>query len=142
MNKDKINILLVEDREEDAELTMMALRKDKFNGQVYWTKDGDEAINFLLEQPDPEIIKNLRLILLDVNIPKLNGLEVLKRIKNSHLRGIPVVMLTTSNHEKDVTTAYDNYVNSYLLKPVRFDQFQLFIERVRYYWTDLNVAHF
>lgn len=139
MTSNKSNILLVEDREEDAELTKLAIMNNGFSGKIHWVKDGEEALEFLLTPENKSAVNDLRLILLDLNLPKINGLEVLDKIKQSELKHIPIVMLTTSDEEKDIKAAYHSYANSYVLKPVSFDDFQKFVSSLGRYWTELNV---
>jgi two-component system response regulator len=139
--KKRIDILLVEDRMEDAELIKIALAKNNIRWYVYWLKDGKEALAFL-DGLNDEAMNNLRLILLDLNIPKIDGIKVLEKIKQSNLRHIPVVMLTTSKHENDLTLAYKNHVNSYILKPVNFDEFVDTISCIGNYWMELNTSKF
>ncbi len=133
-------ILLIEDRAEDAELTKLALTKLGFNGEFVWLKDGEEALNYLFGNDKTEALDTSRfkLILLDINLPKVNGLDVLKKIKESHLKAIPVIILTTSKESKDLKTAYDRYVNSYIVKPVNFDEFQEYVAKIGQYWINLN----
>jgi CheY-like chemotaxis protein len=134
-----VSILLVEDNQDHAELTLKAL--DSGN-QVVWVKDGEEALDYLQRRgrfatngtaPRPG------LILLDVNLPKVSGHEVLKRIKaDDGLRSIPVVMLTTSDRDEEVVASYRSGVNSFVTKPVRFSDFVERIKALKGYWVVTN----
>ena len=135
----KSTILLVEDRMEDAELARLAIERCGFTGELKWVKDGIEAMDFLEDRKNEAFAQNLIMILLDLNLPMMSGLEVLKRLKqDQQLRQIPIIMLTTSREEKDVKGAYSYYVNSYVVKPVAFEQFQTMIEKVYKYWAVYN----
>jgi two-component system, response regulator len=121
-----VEILLVEDNPQDAEITLRALKRANFANHVQWLEDGEEALAFLFsegpyaDQPQPRP----RVMLLDIKMPKVDGIEVLKRIKaDSRTRSIPVVMLTSSKEETDLVRSYDLGVNSYLVKPVDFQRF-------------------
>ncbi len=133
-----MKILLVEDRPEDAELARMALDSNGFDGIMDWVEDGEKAHQYLFENTRDH--DDLKLILLDINIPKIDGIEILKRLKQSTLKHIPVVMLTTSAHHNDLNDAYKNYVNSYIKKPVNFNEFEKTFETIYKYWIDLNVS--
>ncbi|MFY0600088.1 MAG: response regulator [Cyclobacteriaceae bacterium] len=135
-----MEILLVEDRPEDVELTKLALMANGFKGKFHHVEDGQEAIDFLFDENNLELAHNLNLILLDINLPKLSGFEVLKRIKNSSLKHVPVVMLSTSAEKKDVTEAYSNYANSYTVKPVGFSDFQQLMSTLSEYWVEHNIT--
>ena len=142
MRSTKIDILLVEDRKEDAELCIMALKKYNLANNYKWVKDGQEALDFLfcknkfVNRKDSEYPK---VILLDIKMPKVNGLEVLKQVKaNVNTKKIPIVMLTTSKDEQDLINAYNLGVNSYVLKPVGFDDFLKKIKELGFYWLLLN----
>ncbi len=138
---EKVDILLVEDNPTDAELTMRALRKGNLANQITWVKDGAEALEFIFRngayagRPD----QNPRLILLDLKLPKLDGIEVLKRIKaDDRTRPIPVVMVTSSQEGRDITESYNLGVNSYVVKPVEFEQFSETVARAGFYWMLVN----
>jgi CheY-like chemotaxis protein len=134
-----VSILLVEDNQDHAELTLKALAN---GNSVFWVKDGEEALDFLQRRgcfaakgaaPRPG------LILLDVNLPKVSGHEVLKRIKaDDGLRSIPVVMLTTSDRDEEVAASYRSGVNSFVTKPVRFSDFVERIKTLKGYWVVTN----
>lgn len=135
-------ILLVEDNDDDVELTLRAFEKSELNNQVIVTKDGKEALDYLFGQ-DKYASRNIKnqpnLILLDINLPKLSGLEVLKKIReNEATRFVPVVMLTTSDETQDVMTGYQLGSNSYIKKPVNFQVFSTVINDLGQYWLQTN----
>ena len=134
-------ILIAEDDEDDYLLTIEALKEAGVNTQVKWVKDGEELMDYLepigttINKSSPEFPS---LILLDLNMPRKDGREVLDEIKkNNTLRKIPVVVLTTSNAETDVNHAYDLGVNSYIQKPVRFNEFVEVIKVLSRYWFQI-----
>ena len=138
---EKVDILLVEDDPADAELTMRALRKGNLANHITWLKDGAEALEFIFRsgayagRPD----QNPRLILLDLKLPKVDGIEVLKQIKtDERTRVIPVVMVTSSAEGRDVTESYKLGVNSYVVKPVDFEQFSETVAKAGFYWMLMN----
>ena len=138
---EKVDILLVEDNPTDAELTMRALRKGNLANQITWVKDGAEALEFIFRsgayagRPD----QNPRLILLDLKLPKVDGIEVLRRIKaDEQTRTIPVVMVTSSQEGRDITESYKLGVNSYVVKPVEFDAFSDTVAKAGFYWMLVN----
>ena len=142
--KEKANfhILLVEDNPADEELALHALKKEKSHYQITVVRDGEEAVQCLFgdntasdNQPPP--VPDL--ILLDLKLPKISGLEILKKIKTDQLtRAIPVVVLTSSDQERDITTSYRLGANSYITKPVDFETFSSTIQRIARYWLSLN----
>ena len=130
-------ILLVEDNPDHAELTMEVLAALQVHHEVKWVKDGVEAIDFLLEN-DSGIHPTL--ILLDLNMPKMGGLDVLRRVRSEEsTKNIPVVILTTSKEESDVIESYNLGANSYIVKPVNYKQFTLAVEQLGLYWLKLNI---
>jgi len=138
---ENVDILLVEDTASDAELAMRALRKGKLANGITWVKDGAEALEFIFRdgayagRPD----HNPRLILLDLKLPKVDGIEVLKRIKaDERTRMIPVVMVTSSAEGRDITESYKLGVNSYVVKPVEFEQFSETVAQAGFYWMLVN----
>ena len=140
MKNEKADILLVEDRMEDAYLTEYSLNDAGFTS-LHWVQDGDEAIDYLLCRNDfasrPDV--HPKLILLDLKMPKVSGLEVLDFIKNDEkLKSIPVVMLTTSSEEIDKISAYNSHANSYIVKPVDSDKFKRVVSQLGEYWLKLN----
>lgn len=136
-------ILLVEDNPDHAQLTLRALRDGNMLNEVLWVKDGQEALDYLGRQGTyADALKAPRpgLILLDIMLPKLDGHEVLRRIKGDpELRSIPVVMLTTSAREDEVAEAYRCGANSFVSKPVRFGEFVERVKSVKLYWMLTNV---
>nr|WP_315257677.1 response regulator [uncultured Flavobacterium sp.] len=128
-------ILLIEDNEGDIFLIKEALRETNFQGNIIEIKDGEAAIAFFLKKKANQEPLSISLVLLDVNLPKKNGHEVLKFIKNTDaLKHIPVVMLTTSSSKSDIKKAYKNYVNSYITKPSDTEDFQEIIAKIQNYW--------
>ncbi len=142
MTAQKPKILLVEDEQAHADLIMIAMEQHELGNDVIHVKDGEEALDFLFRQgkyskQGCEDVPNL--ILLDLRLPKVDGLEVLTRIKSDdELKKIPVVILTTSASEKDLFNAYENNVNSYLVKPVDYKKFRKMLETLGYYWLGYN----
>jgi two-component system, response regulator len=142
MNADPVDILLVEDNPNDAELALYALEKHKLTNRIDIVRDGAEALDYLFRTGTyaPRISDRLpQLILLDLKLPKIDGIEVLRKIKSDErTKSIPVVMLTTSREESDIVESYRLGVNSYIVKPVDFSQFTKAIEEVGFYWLVLN----
>ena len=133
-----IEILMVEDSPTDADLTREAFRESKLLINLSLVTDGQEAMAFLHRQHKYTNAPRPDLILLDLNLPKMNGHEVLNEIKNdSHLRTIPVVVLTTSQDENDIVDAYSHYANSYVTKPVDFDQFLNVVATIEDFWLTI-----
>lgn len=134
-------ILLVEDNPMDLDLTLRAFTKKKFSNQVHVARDGEEALAFMPRWEAGEALPAV--ILLDINLPKVNGLEVLRQLKaHERFRRIPVVVLTSSREDKDLKTAYDLGVNSYIEKPVSFSKFMEVAEQIELYWCVLNERPF
>lgn len=130
-------ILLVEDNPMDLDLTLRAFSKKKFSNQVHVARDGEEALAFIHRWDSGETVPAV--ILLDINLPKVNGLEVLRQLKGHPVyRRIPVVVLTSSREDRDLMTAYDLGVNSYIEKPVSFSKFMEVAEQIELYWCVLN----
>jgi two-component system response regulator len=139
MNKNYI--LLIEDNEDDIELTKLAFNKNKFANQIKVITDGEEALNFVLRKDSTEMdeMGKPTLILLDINLPKVNGLEILEHIKKDpHVRTIPVVMLTTSKQDEDVVQSYELGANSYVRKPINFQEFVDVVNNLGIYWLAVN----
>lgn len=133
----RFNILLVEDNQGDVLLTQEAFEESGDNCQLFVVNDGQEAINFLERIPPYAHVDSPKLILLDINLPKINGHEVLRYIKsNSNLKHIPVIMLTTSSSEKDISACYSNYANCYITKPNDVADFFKIIENVNNFWLN------
>ncbi len=142
MNGDYLKIVLVEDNDDHAELVMRNLEANHVANKIIRFGDGESALNFLFQRGEFENNSTAfkpNLILLDLRLPKIDGLEVLKQIKSSDLlRMIPVVILTSSEAEKDIAKAYSNYVNSYLVKPLDFDKFTKMMRELGFYWLAWN----
>lgn len=142
MSLDEIEILLVEDNPTDAELTMRALKRKNLVNKLVWVKDGAEALDFLFAQGEfsdrnPEELP--KLILLDLRMPKVDGLEVLQKIKaDDKMKKIPVVVLTSSKEDRDIVESYKLGVNSYVSKPVEFDEFIDAVSTMGFYWILIN----
>jgi len=136
-------ILLAEDDLGDQELTKRALEEGKVENELYIVKDGEEALDYLFRRgryTDPETSPRPDLFLLDLNMPKLDGRQVLEQIRSIHeLRNIRVVVLTTSRQEEDITRSYDLGVHSYITKPVDLDQFFNVIRTLEEYWFQIVV---
>jgi len=131
----EIQILLVEDNEGDILLTMEAFKEMKIKNTVTVVKDGVEAIDFLKKRSEAEGQTLPDLILLDINMPKLNGIEVLEFIKKDEkFRKIPVVMLTTSSSQADISACYDKFANCYITKPLDFGKFMDVVEAIESFW--------
>ena len=137
-------ILLVEDNRDDEELTIRALRKGNILNEIVVARDGAEALDFLAGEGNYKgrDLKNLpQVVLLDLKLPKVNGLEVLKKIReNKATQKLPVVMLTSSREESDILQSYTSGVNSYICKPVDMAQFTTAIQQLGMYWLVLNEA--
>jgi len=144
MKNSVVEILLVEDNQDDEELALRALKKNHLSNSIEVARDGEEALRFLFGEDgiDTSVLhKQPRLILLDLKLPKVDGLEVLKQIKQHPSgREIPVVILTTSAQEPDMKRAYELGVNSYLIKPVDFEHFVEIVRKLGFYWLLLNQA--
>lgn len=136
------DILLVEDNPTDAELTIRALRKNNLANKLHWVKDGAEALDYIFargsySERDPNNLP--KLILLDLRMPKVDGLEVLQEIKrNESTSRIPVVVLTSSKEDRDIVESYKLGVNSYVSKPVEFDEFINAVSTLGFYWMIIN----
>jgi CheY-like chemotaxis protein len=140
-NSSPVEIVLVEDNEEDAELALRALRKIRVANQIVVLRDGAQALDFFFpdEAAGPAPPLRPKLVLLDVKLPKVDGLEVLRRLKSDEdMRRVPVVMLTSSRQESDLLASYRLGVNSYIVKPVEFDSFIKAVSDVGLYWMLLN----
>jgi len=139
-----VKILLVEDNPDHVMITKKALKEAKVINEVYTVSDGQEAIDFLHHQgqyQDPTTSPRPGLILLDINMPGLSGIEVLKKVKvDAELKRIPVVMLTVSKRDEDLVKSYDSGCNSFIQKPVEFDRFVEIVKEIGLYWGLLNVV--
>jgi CheY-like chemotaxis protein len=138
----EVEILLVEDNPDDAEITLRALGKHKVANRIIHVRDGTEALDFLYargEYASRRGASRPRLVLLDLKLPKVGGLEVLKSIKSDpELKIVPVVVLTSSSEERDLVESYQLGANSYLVKPIDFDKFGEAMREVGMYWLLLN----
>ncbi len=142
MDNQEVEILIVEDNPNDAELTLRALRKQNLANNVVHLHDGAEALDFLFGKGKygSRMINNVpKVILLDLKMPKINGLEVLQKIKEDPLtKSIPVVILTSSAEDPDIRKAYDLGANSYIVKPVEFNKFSKTVADLGLYWMVIN----
>ena len=140
--KQEIDILLVEDNSSDAEMTIRALTKSNLANKLLHLKDGEEALNFIFSEElfsGQGINDKVRVILLDLKMPKVDGIEVLTRIKSDpRTKHIPVVVLTSSREDPDIKRCYQLGVNSYVVKPVEFDDFHKVISGLGLYWMIVN----
>ncbi|MBI5429033.1 MAG: response regulator [Nitrosomonadales bacterium] len=139
---EEVEILLVEDNPTDAELCIRALKKNNLANKLVWVKDGAEALDFIfatgtfVRRP---VGSGPKVILLDLHLPKVSGMEVLRRVKSDeHTRTIPVVVLTSSKEDRDVAESYQLGVNSYISKPVEFDEFAKTVSELGLYWLLVN----
>ena len=133
-----IEILLIEDNPGDARLATEALREAKVHNNLHWVADGEEAISFLRRQGDRAEAPRPDLILLDLNLPRRDGRQVLEEIKaDPTLRRIPVVVLTTSQAEEDILKAYNLNANCYITKPVDLDQFMKVVKTIEDFWLTI-----
>lgn len=144
MTDRQIEILLVEDNRDDVELTLHALRKENLANHIHIARDGEEALDFLFcsgAHAGRSFDRPPRLVLLDLKLPKVDGMEVLRRLKaDARTRTIPVVILTSSKEERDLVQGYGLGANSYIQKPVDFDQFRNTVKSVGLYWLLINQA--
>ena len=142
MNSNEVEILLVEDNAADEELAIHALRTNNLANQIHVAHDGEEALDYLFcrgEHNHRGFDKPPRLVLLDLKLPKMDGLEVLRQIKNdARTKAIPVVIMTSSREERDMINGYQLGVNSYIQKPVDFTQFREIIKQLGLYWLVVN----
>ncbi|MDP4266713.1 MAG: response regulator [Bacteroidota bacterium] len=138
MQKEQINpvlILLIEDNAGDARLSMEAMKESKLNNQVFWVKDGIEAMEYLRKQGKYKNAIRPDLILLDLNLPGKDGKEILEEIKNdSDLKRIPVVILTISKSEEDIFKSYNLHANCYITKPIDFNEFMDVVKSIENFW--------
>ncbi|OGS17844.1 MAG: two-component system response regulator [Elusimicrobia bacterium RIFOXYA2_FULL_40_6] len=137
----EIEILLVEDNPNDAELAIRSLKKQNLANNLVWLKDGAEALDFLFSQGNyaGRVDNKPKIILLDLRLPKVDGLEVLKKIKSDEkTKTIPVIVLTSSNQDRDIVESYKLGVNSYVSKPVEFDEFAKMVSQLGLYWLVVN----
>ena len=137
-------ILLVEDNPRDAELTILALERSRITGEIVLARDGAEALNILLSEPSAsgETWKAMpRLVLLDLKLPKIDGIEVLEKIRSDQRTAmLPVVVLTSSDEERDIIACYERRANSYIRKSVDFTAFNDAVQQIGKYWLTLNIT--
>lgn len=142
MKGECVNILLVEDNEDHAELVRRSFEQHRIANVIHHVMDGEAALDFLFRRgggPNSEKPSRPHVVLLDLRLPKVDGLEVLRAIRSSdELRTLPVVVLTTSQAEQDVARAYGEHVNSYLVKPIDFAGFTQMMEDLGFYWLGWN----
>lgn len=142
MNRNEIDILLVDDSRDDIDLTLHALRDENLANRVFVARDGEEALDFLFctgPHTDRTFDHPPKLVLLDLKLPKVDGMEVLKQLKGDpRTRRIPVVLMTSSREERDMASGYELGVNSYLQKPVNFGEFQTMVKTLGLYWLVIN----
>jgi two-component system response regulator len=138
----ELEILLVEDNAGDAEMTIRALKKQNISNNIVHLKDGAEALDFIFgtgKYENRNIDQKPKMILLDLKMPKVNGIEVLKTLKSDErTRKIPIIVLTSSNEDPDIKVCYELGVNSYIVKPVGFENFSSAITNLGTYWLLLN----
>ena len=136
--KKEVIILLVEDNEGDIVLTVEALREAKIHNKVIVVRDGEEALSYLYKEGNYADAEMPDIIFLDINLPRIDGKEVLTKIKNDdRLKFIPVVILTTSDSENDIMESYSNHANCYITKPVDFNKFLQVINMIKDFWITL-----
>ena len=139
---EQVEILLVEDSSKDAEMTQRALRQHNLGNRLLWVKDGAEAFDFLFCRgafADRDPARPPKLVLLDIKMPRVDGIEVLRQIKSDErTRIVPVVVMTSSNEERDVVESYRLGVNSYIVKPVEFGFFLEIVAKLGLYWVLTN----
>lgn len=143
MNPNSVEVLLVEDNVADAELTIRELRKHNMANHLVHVKNGEEALEFIFAKgkyaSTREVQYTPKMVLLDIQMPKVNGIEVLQQIKDDpRTRSLPVVILTSSKENPDIQRCYDLGANSYIVKPVNFESFAQAIKNLGFYWLLLN----
>ncbi|RPI28506.1 MAG: response regulator [Chloroflexota bacterium] len=139
---DTVDIVIIEDDPNDAELITRVFRKHNLANKIILLEDGAEALDFLFAEgkyAQNSTVLSPKVVLLDLKLPKVNGIEVLQRIKSDErTKNIPVVVLTSSSEDRDIKAAYDLGVNSYVTKPIKFDDFAQVVSELRLYWLLLN----
>ena len=138
----EVEILLVEDNPNDAELAIRALKKNNLANKLLWVKDGAEALDFVFatgEYAHRNVVNGPKVILLDLRLPKVDGMEVLRRVKgDERTKTIPVVVLTSSKEDRDIVESYKLGVNSFISKPVEFEAFAKTVSELGFYWLLVN----
>ena len=146
MNGDVLTIMLIEDNDDHAELVTRSFQENRVANNIIRISDGEEALDYLYKRgkfTNSSDYKVPNLILLDLRLPRVDGLEVLKNIKSSEkFRRVPVIILTSSEAEKDIAKSYDNYANSYLVKPLDFNKFTEMMNELGFYWLCWNKKPF
>jgi two-component system response regulator len=138
---EQVEILLVEDNERDAELTMRALKKGGLANKLLWVKDGQQALDYLFRSGEFSAREDVvpRMVLLDLKMPRIDGIEVLRAVKaDERTKRIPVIVMTSSQEESDVAQTYELGVNSYVVKPVDFAAVAETVRQAGYYWLAIN----
>ena len=142
MKRDEVEILLVEDNPDDVELAMIAFQRNNLANKVHVVRDGEEALDFFFcrgAYHDRSFDTPPKLVLLDLKLPKVDGLDVLREVKaDRRTKSVPIVVMTSSTQQKDMVEGYQLGVNSYIQKPVNFDQFQKLIKDLGFYWLVVN----
>lgn len=137
-----IEVLLVEDNPDDVHLALHSFKKNNLGNTIHVARDGQEALDFIFAQgpySERTLAEMPKLILLDLKLPKINGIEVLRRLKSDKMtKSIPIVVLTSSREERDIVDSYNLGVNSYIVKPVDFDKFNDAIKQLGFYWLLFN----
>ncbi len=143
-NPNEVEILLVEDSPQDAELTLHALRKRNLANRLIHVKDGQEALDWLFGEgvyAGRDTNRQPKIVLLDLKMPRVDGLEVLRAIRaNERTRHLPVVVMTSSHEQNDIIESYELGVNSYIVKPLEFDAFSAIVADLGYYWLVVNIG--
>jgi CheY-like chemotaxis protein len=142
MKRDEVEILLVEDNPDDLDLALLALRKNHIANKIHVVRDGEEALDFLFCRgafKDRSFENPPRVVLLDLKLPKVDGLEVLREVKSDpRTKAVPVVVMTSSREQRDMVDGYHLGVNSYIQKPVDFNEFREIIKQLGFYWLVIN----
>ena len=144
MKHQEVEILLVEDNPDDLELALFALKRGNLANRIHIARDGEEALDFLFcrgAHTERTFEHPPKVVLLDLKLPKVDGLEVLREVKTDHrTRSIPVVVMTSSKEQRDMVEGYQLGVNSYIQKPVDFDEFREIVNKLGFYWLVINQA--
>lgn len=141
MNNNEVEILLVEDNVHDAELTIRSLKKINLANKLFHVKDGEEALDFIFSRGEftGRQMNKPKVILLDIKMPKVDGIEVLRQVKSNDVtKTIPVVIMTSSREEQDIIASYNLGVNGYVVKPVNFEAFGKAISELGLFWLIVN----